>query len=483
MLRTNPQETCRMALHGGTPMESQLTPESLEALVDDRPADGIFRVHRRAVREEAIFELEMKALFESNWVFLGIEAQLPEPHSFFTTYIGRQPVIVSRTADNAIACFLNSCAHRGAVICHRASGVARRHACQYHGWVFDSAGKCVDIKGQKEGAYTDGFNRENHDTRAVRLGNYRGFLFGSLNDDVAPIEEHLGDIRTFLDLMLDQGENGLEIIPAPVRFTYNGNWKLQIENGTDPYHFTSTHPSYIQILNRRSGKNDEALTASIYQNFNEAKILRGAFTFPNGHAALWGETPSSESRPIAASLDVVARRIGETRARWMLHTRNVSVFPNVQFAENAALQMRIIRPISVDKTEMVTYCLGPKGESRQARIARIRQYEDFFNPSGFATPDDTTAYEDCQDGNKSDAVQWHQGYMRGMTAVVKGSDEYARELGLTPITSVHGPFSLGDETVFHQTYRYWSRTLANYAKAHPAPVAANSSARLQGAAE
>jgi len=144
----------------------------------------------------------------------------------------------------------------------------------------------------------------------------------------------------------------------------------------------------------------------------------------------------------------------------MLHTRNVSVFPNVQFAENAALQMRIIRPLDVNRTEMVTYCLGPKGESREARIARIRQYEDFFNPSGFATPDDTTAYEDCQDGNQSDALDWHLGYMRGMGVVQSGGDQYAKELGLNPITSVCGPFSLGDETVFHQTYRFWRDSIA-----------------------
>jgi benzoate/toluate 1,2-dioxygenase alpha subunit len=437
-----------------------MTSPDLRALVDDRPEDGVFRVHRSAVREREIFDLEMQHIFESNWVFLGLACQLPEKHSYFSTFIGRQPVVVSRTASDDIVCFVNSCTHRGAVVCHRDSGSARHHTCQYHGWVFDSAGRCVDVKGQKEGAYTGAFAGQNHDLRKVRIGNYRGFLFGSLKDDVLPIEQHLGDIRTFLDLMIDQGEDGLEIIPGPVRFTYRGNWKLQIENGTDPYHFTSTHPSYIQILTKRTKQNSAALTSSIYQKFDENQILRGAFTFPNGHAALWGETPSSESRPIAKNFAAVSARVGETRARWMLHTRNVSVFPNVQFAENAALQMRIIRPLDVDRTEMVTYCLGPKGESRDARIARIRQYEDFFNPSGFATPDDTTAYEDCQDGNKSDAFEWYQGYQRGMMAVQPGPDKFAAELGLNPITSVYGPFSLGDETVFHQTYRYWRDRIA-----------------------
>ena len=432
-----------------------MTPQEVQALIDDRPDEGMFRFHRSALRERAIFELEQKHIFEKRWVFLGIENQIPNKHDFFRTFIGRQPVVVSRDSQGNLHCFVNSCTHRGALICHRDTGHARHHACQYHGWVFDSAGKCVDVKGRKEGAYTEAFDRQHHDLQRVRLGNYRGFLFGSLNADVPPIEEHLGDIRTFLDLMIDQGTDGLEIVPGPVRFTYNGNWKLQIENGTDPHHFTSTHPSYIQSLNRRTQQNSQALTASIYQRFDENSILRGAFTFPRGHAALWGETPSSESRPIAAGLDAVRERVGDVRARWMLHTRNVSIFPNVQFAENAALQMRIIRPLDVNRTEMATYCLGPRGESPETRLVRIREYEDFFNPSGFATPDDTTAYEDCQSGNGTDAFEWYQGYQRGMTRVQPGADEYAKELGLDPITSLHGPFSLGDETVFHQTYRAW----------------------------
>ena len=44
-------------------------------------------------------------------------------------------------------------------------------------------------------------------------------------------------------------------------------------------------------------------------------------------------------------------------------------------------QIRMYRPISVDKTEVTIYCIAPKGESAEARAHRIRQYEDFFNAS------------------------------------------------------------------------------------------------------
>ena len=59
-------------------------------------------------------------------------------------------------------------------------------------------------------------------------------------------------------------------------------------------------------------------------------------------------------------------------------------------------QIRTYRPIAVDKTEVTIYCIAPKGEGPEARARRIRQYEDFFNASGMATPDDLEEFRACQ---------------------------------------------------------------------------------------
>jgi benzoate/toluate 1,2-dioxygenase alpha subunit/2,4,5-trichlorophenoxyacetic acid oxygenase 1 len=64
-------------------------------LIDDRPQDGVFRVHRDAFRDPAVFELEMQRFFERGWVFVGHESQIPHPHDFVTVRIGRSPVIIS----------------------------------------------------------------------------------------------------------------------------------------------------------------------------------------------------------------------------------------------------------------------------------------------------------------------------------------------------------------------------------------------------
>jgi benzoate/toluate 1,2-dioxygenase subunit alpha len=44
--------------------------------VDDRPDEGVFRVHRDVCSGPEIFELEMKYIFERTWNFLTIEESL-----------------------------------------------------------------------------------------------------------------------------------------------------------------------------------------------------------------------------------------------------------------------------------------------------------------------------------------------------------------------------------------------------------------------
>ena len=94
----------------------------LSDLIDDRPDEGIFRVSRAIFDDPAVFDLEMRQIFEGGWVFLGIADQARDPHDFFTTDIGRVPVLVSRDGNGALAAFINSCPHRGSRVAQTLAG-------------------------------------------------------------------------------------------------------------------------------------------------------------------------------------------------------------------------------------------------------------------------------------------------------------------------------------------------------------------------
>jgi len=434
----------------------------LTDLIDDRPDEGIFRVNRAIFTDPAVFEAEMKVLFEDGWVFLGLESQAPDRHDFFTTFAGRVPILVQRDGEGTLRGFINSCPHKGARLAQVRQGNARLHVCPYHSWSFDSAGRNKAVKWQKAGCYSEAFGQQDHGLAALaHFASHRGFLFGSLAADVPPLADYLGEAAKLLDLVADQSDEGLELVPGQVTFTYEANWKLQLENCSDAYHFTSAHPSYIRVLERRQQEMSADVVASVWENSDYWKeeaqgVGGGSFSFANGHVLNWGVFGVTPAIPLYERAGELAERHGEARRDWMFNMRNLTIFPNLQVAENASSQLRVIRPVAPGLTEMRTWCIAPKGESAAARRQRIRQYEDFFNPTGMATPDDTVSYENCQIGFAGMSEPWLQGYARGMTASVTGGNRFADRIDLFPERSVLADSQLCDETLYHAYYRTWA---------------------------
>ena len=67
---------------------------------------------------------------------------------------------------------------------------------------------------------------------------------------------------------------------------------------------------------------------------------------------------------------------GERRADQMVNeTRNLCLYPNVYLMDQFSTQIRVIRPIAVDKTEVTIWCFAPKGESdRSAANPPVRGF-------------------------------------------------------------------------------------------------------------
>ena len=380
--------------------------EKVRHWLEFHPEKGAHRLDREVFLNEAVFELEMRHLFEGGWVYLAHESQIPNANDFLTTYIGRQPVIVTRDAQGEFSCLANACSHRGARVCRVKQGTRRTFTCSFHGWVYDNHGRNLDVRGYDAGGYLPKFERRELGLPRARIESYRGFLFGSLNPDVPALETHLAGSKYFIDLILDQSPTGkVEVIPGRTTYTYNGNWKLAAENGVDGYHGPTVHASYITAAKRRMadpGQDVKVLDLSAIE-----KADGGFFYFGRGHAALWASYLNFQSRPNYVFRDQFMKSFGAEKTQWIIEqSRNLLLYPNVFLMDTSSNQIRIIRPISLEKTEVTTYCFGPEGEAADSRAMRIRQYEDFFNASGMATPDDLAEFTNCQQGFHARASKW-----------------------------------------------------------------------------
>ncbi len=426
------------------------------AIVDDADA-GAFRVARDIFTNPAIFELEMKHIFEGNWVYLAHESQIPNKNDYLQTYIGRQPIIIARNGRGELNAFINACAHRGALLCRHKRGNRATYTCPFHGWTFNNSGKLLKVKDPDGADYPDSFDKEgSHDlTKIARLDSYRGFLFGSLNPDVTSLATYLGETTKIIDTIVDQSPDGLEVLRGSSTYIYDGNWKLQAENGVDGYHVSSVHWNYGATTKRRA--ESEAVDAVRALDVDSwGKTGAGFFAFDNGHLLLWGNWDNPENRPNWDRRDEWILQHGAARTDWMIRkSRNLCIYPNLFLMDQLSSQVRVFRPLAVDKTEVSIYCIAPKGEDAKARAQRIRQYEDFFNASGMATPDDLEEFRACQIGYMGRAARWND-LSRGAKHWVQGGNSAAEEIGLQPVLSgLRGD----DEGLLLVQHSHWQNTM------------------------
>ncbi|MDE3028571.1 MAG: benzoate 1,2-dioxygenase large subunit, partial [Paracoccaceae bacterium] len=229
------------------------------------------------------------------------------------------------------------------------------------------------------------------------------------------------------------------------------NWKLQMENGCDGYLVSSVHWNYAATMGRRAEEGTKAVDASGW-----SRSVAGVYGFDNGHILLWTTAMNPEVRPVFQAKEEIAARVGATQADFIVNqTRNLCLYPNVFLMDQFSTQIRVVRPISVDKTEVTIFCFAPKGESAENRTLRIRQYEDFFNVSGMGTSDDLEEFRACQEGYAGTAALWND-LSRGAPLWIDGPDENARRMGMTPLLS--GERS-EDEGLFVRQHAYWAQVM------------------------
>ncbi len=67
------------------------------------PAEGVTRVPYWVYQDAEIYAEEQARIWRGRtWNYLCLEAELAEPRSFVTTFVGDMPVVVTRDANGAL---------------------------------------------------------------------------------------------------------------------------------------------------------------------------------------------------------------------------------------------------------------------------------------------------------------------------------------------------------------------------------------------
>lgn len=403
------------------------------------------RVHTSLYRDAAIFDEEMDRIFKNTWVWVAHESDLPGKNTFKTSWVGREPVIVTRDRDQTIHVLLNRCRHRAASVCEKSKGKASVFVCPYHGWSYDPDGRLRKVP--HVGGYAPDFDTTEFPLISLRVETYNGMIFATFKQDIEPLDQFLGSAKKWIDLFMKQGAGyGVKTL-GEHKFRFPGNWKIQLENTTDAYHFPIVHKTFLDSLDTETG--------NVFDVLGQGGWVED---LGSGHSVMVMipdliDLDDNLDAPIPdrfADLAQELRNEGHDDATVRKVVRavggsgfNLNLFPNV--ACSMAF-FRVLRPITVDETEVTHVAIGMDGGPPAGNRARLRLHEHFQGPMGFGTPDDAEGWERVQRGAAAGGDLWIM-LNRGVDAPV----------GVAEVK--HNAGDVSAETGMRAAYQMWKRMM------------------------
>ncbi|MGJ9385735.1 aromatic ring-hydroxylating oxygenase subunit alpha [Salipaludibacillus sp. CF4.18] len=199
------------------------------------------------LNDEDLYKTELEKVFVGNWNYMAHDTEIPNTGDYVLRYIGDDAFIVNRTDDGEVQVILDICPHRGASICRAEKGNSSHFRCPYHGWTFKNNGDLLGAPAYKE-AY-NGLDRKKWGlTHAPRVEIFHGFIFACLEENGPSLEESLGGMSWYLDMIFSLQDEGMEVLGEPQRYVIKSDWKIAAENFSgDDYHLMTLHKSTYDI--------------------------------------------------------------------------------------------------------------------------------------------------------------------------------------------------------------------------------------------
>ena len=349
------------------------------------PSQNTTRVPYDVFQREDVLQAEQQRIFEGPvWNYLGLEAEVPEAGDFKTTFVGRMPVVMTRDTDGEVYAFENRCAHRGALICLDDFGNAPEHTCVYHAWRYDLQGNLRGVAFEKgvngKGGMPPSFCREEHGPRKLRTTSFCGLVFGSLHDDVPPIEEYLGDeVAARLERVLGRE---VEVIG---RFTQAlpNNWKLYTENVRDTYHASLLHTFFTTFGITRLTQEGGVVVSEDGGNHASATLSR---VIEGAESQYQEQAIRSENQELQIGDLSMLKSVDEIGDGIVLQI--LSVFPGFVLQQiHNCIAVRQVLPTGVETTDLHWTYLGYADDTPEMREMRLKQ-SNLVGPAGFVSMED-----------------------------------------------------------------------------------------------
>lgn len=367
----------------------------IDAWVDEDAA----LVDRSIFIDPDIYRLEQQRIFQTCWLYLGHESEIPNPGDYVTRNMSEDPVILVRGQDGKIRAFLNSCSHRGTLVCRANHGNTRVFKCPYHAWIYDNQGALVALAHTTE-FYEDELKLSELGLKQVaQLDTYAGLIFATWSPDAPPLGEYLGDLRFYLDLFFQRTPGGMEVLGPPHRWVMQANWKIGAVNfGADGPHAVVVHGP---VTDATLGKGGADL-------FTDVLLKCPAISTGTGHNGIY--IPSPEGMPPFASYPqelIPSYREALNDVQFGLLSNMLSgvqtTFPNFSWVQAPVsfspdeppvsfLAARVWNPLGPERTEIWDWFFVEKEAPEEWKRMSMRNAVRTFSAAGTFDQDDAEAW-------------------------------------------------------------------------------------------
>lgn len=331
-------------------------------------------VSSRIFTDADIFALEQATVFSRSWLYLGHRSQFTGKGDFIQTYAGTMPILLCLDDEGQFNAFANVCTHRGGRICQLEYGNASKFVCPYHNWTFNNRGDLIAVPRR----HSPGFEKSRWNLcKAARVSTYRDLVFCTFSTEAVLLEEYLGEMKWYLDLLLNSSSAGTEVSAGTHRSVVRCNWKIPAEQfGSDNWHFQGVHASMGKLGRRNEDPNSEY---SFHAWTDQGHMLiciapkhdiSGAFSFYLDKLAAQEQTSEMQNRLLRCSIVI-------------------TIFPNLSFVYFPGLcSIRVWHPRAPDRTELWSWALYNKDAPDQIKDSIRKQVTRMFSPTGMVEQDD-----------------------------------------------------------------------------------------------
>ncbi len=383
-----------------------------------------------------IYEQELEQVFGRMWLFVGHESQIPNPGDFVRSRMGEEQVIVTRSRENQIYVLLNSCPHRGNMVCRYDKGHGLAFQCSFHGWTYGSDGRLINLPPGMEEEYAVDLHKEEWGMLQARVESFHGTIWANWDESAPSFLDYLGGAEEYLRSALSDAEgdpDGTELAGGIMKWRVGMNWKVPMPDN-DITHGWITHRSMRGAgfpLGEELGTGRDRFVDRYHVWFPEGHTTAMALPKNGAERSERSEAGNGEQSLVREYFRERAAKRKERLGRLAQVNELPHIFPNIGAVGRI---FRIMHPQGPEGSEMWSYILVDKNAPQVVKDAIVLDRQRISGPNGMQ--------------QKDDMENWYiqTRYSKGFTT--RWRLRQNNQLGMSR-PSLHGPSNFGLPGMFH----------------------------------